>query len=98
MPKKESPTQQVTNALLDQKLTTLTETVTIGFKGVHERQDMTNGKVLKAGNDIVANQSAADLKFAELLATFKYNRVIWYMLTVCVSMIIALGSYIMFNQ
>ena len=91
MPRKDI--QSVTNAILDQKLITLadevhklTETVGKGFEGVHQRQDTTNGKVLQAKDDIVA-----------LKAKFEYNRIIWYMLTTAVSVIIALGSYIIFK-
>lgn len=82
--------QSVTNAILDQKLITLAdevhklaETVGKGFEGVHSRQDTTNGKVIKANEDITT-----------LRAKFEYNRIIWYMLTTCMSVIIALGSYI----
>jgi hypothetical protein len=104
MPKKDTA-QSVTNAILDQKLQTLTETVgklttTVekGFEGIHARQDTTNGKVLKAGQDIITNRSETETKFADLVATFKYNRIIWYMLTTCVSMIVALASYILFKN
>lgn len=93
--------QSVTNATLDLKLQTLTdtvkalaETVDKGFQGVHARQDTTNGKVLKAGNDIITNRGETDTKIEKLRSDFKYNRIIWYMLTTAVSVIIALGSYI----
>lgn len=102
--KKES-SQSVTNAILDQKLSTLTETVktltesvTKGFEGVHARQDTTNGKVIKAGADILANKAETDKQAAALLAKFQYNRIIWYLLTTCVSVIIALASYIVFKH
>lgn len=58
-----------------------------GFAAIHQRQDTTNGKVLKAGDDITS-----------LRSKFEYNRLIWYMLTVCVSVIIALASYILFHH
>jgi len=90
---KRQDTQSVTNATLDLKLGTLTDTVrqlsdtvNVGFKGVHERQDLTNGKVLKAADDIKTLQ-----------AKFEYNRLIWYMLTTCISLIVALISFILFK-
>jgi len=58
-----------------------------GFTGVHLRQDTTNGKVLKTQEDITA-----------LKAKFQYNRIIWYLLTTAVSMIVALSSYILFKH
>jgi hypothetical protein len=78
--------QSVTNAILDQKLTTLTETVTSGFKGIHDRQDTTNGRV--------GNTEKEQLLLKE---QFKYNRIIWYLLTTAVSICIALSSYILFK-
>lgn len=90
MTRKPDPTQAVTNAVLAERLDTLTKAVTDGFTGVHERQDKTNGKVIKANDDIISLQKEQ----AELKADFKYNRVIWYFLTVSVSVIIALASYI----
>jgi hypothetical protein len=84
----------VTNAVLDQKLQTLADnlgslatSVKEGFEGVHARQDKTNGKVITANEDINS-----------LTAKFEYNRIIWYLLTVSISVIIALGSYILFNR
>lgn len=84
----------VTNAVLAERLDNLLKTVEGGFKqtstdfvGVHQRQDETNGKVLKANTDIQT-----------LTAKFEYNRIIWYLLTVCVSVIITLTSYILFKK
>lgn len=76
----------------------LAETVEKGFSGVHQRQDMTNGKVLKAGTDILENKVLAEKQIESLKAEFKYNRIIWYMLTVSVSVIIMLGSYIILKH
>lgn len=68
-------------------MTSLAVSVDKGFEGIHERQDTTNGKVLKANDDIT-----------KLSFEFKYNRIIWYMLTVSVSVIIALASYILLKS
>ena len=81
--RKDNP--DTSNALVAQRLENLHELVETGFAGVHARQDTTNGKVLKAAEDIT-NLQKQDL---EMTAKFQYNRVIWYMLTVCISIIIA---------
>jgi hypothetical protein len=93
MPRK-GDSQQTTTALLAQKLDNLDAKVTEGFKTSHEKQDYTNGKVTLAGKDIIDLQKAD----AAIRAEFHYNRVIWYMLTVTVSVIIALASYILFGK
>ena len=93
MPRKNDP-QMVKDALqakdielLQKSIGELKTSVEVGFKGIHDRQDMTNGKVLKANDDIT-----------KLTSKFEYNRIIWYLLTTCVSVIIALGSYILFKH
>jgi len=84
--------------ILKSALVDLTILVKDGFAGVHARQDQTNGKVLKAGEDIIANRNATDIKFTEVKSDFKYNRVIWYFLTVSVTIITALVSFIIFKK
>jgi hypothetical protein len=79
--------QEKTISDVQASIVTLTKAVSDGFTGVHTRQDMTNGKVQKAGTDIIALQ-----------AKFEYNRIIWYLLTVSVSVIITLVSYIIFKH
>ena len=83
MPKKDIQ-QSVTNAILDQKLITLTdtvkaltETVDKGFQGVHTRQDVTNGKVLKNITDITELKSKAN-----------YDKVIWLLVTTLVGIVV----------
>lgn len=57
MPRK-GESQQVTNALLSQKLEDLTKAVSEGFDGVHKRQDTTNGRIGTAEKDILLLQAA----------------------------------------
>lgn len=103
--RKAETTQAVTNAVLAERFDTLTkafeshtETMKAGFAGIHERQDTTNGKVLKAGTDIVENKTATDIAIAAVKAEFKYNRIIWYFLTVAVTVIVSLASYIVYSK
>lgn len=72
--------------ILNKSIADLNVIIKDGFAGVHSRQDQTNGKVLKAGDDINS-----------LRSKFEYNRIIWYMLTVSISLIIALSSFILFK-
>lgn len=78
-------------------ISSLATSVEKGFQGIHLRQDTTNGKVLKAADDIVQNKNQSDKEAAAIRAEFKYNRIIWYLFTTSVGIIIALGSYIMFK-
>jgi hypothetical protein len=93
MPRKsDSPTlkEALTNRDISdirQDISNLSLTVEKGFSGIHLRQDTTNGKVLKAGEDI-----------ATLRSKFAYNRIIWYLFTAAISIIIALASYILFQS
>src|SRR3990167_3341153 len=104
MPRK-NDSQATTTALLAQKIDNLAAQLTEGFRLVHEKQDYTNGKVTLAGNDIVALQkadiaiqAAADAKIAEIRADFKYQQFIWYCLTVSLSLVVGLISYIVYSK
>jgi hypothetical protein len=92
MPRK-TDSQQTTNAIIAQSIKNLDEKVTEGFRIMHEKQDHTNGKVLKAGADIVDLQKV-DIGLDN---KFRYNRVIWYLFTTAIGAIITLASYILFN-
>lgn len=76
----------------------LTTAMEKGFAGMHQRQDMTNGKVLKAGNDIVNETNERKLADEKLNSRFEYNRIIWYLFTVAMMTIVALGSYILYHH
>ena len=80
--------------LLQKAIADFRNEVKEGFAGVHARQDTTNGKVLKAGEEII-ELKADNIKRD---AKFQYNRIIWYLFTIAVSVIIALGSYILFKH
>lgn len=79
-------------------ISSLAATVKEGFHGVHERQDTTNGKVLKAGADIIENKTAMEKQIEALKAEFKYNKIIWYFFTTAIGVIVALGSYILYKH
>jgi hypothetical protein len=73
--------------LLQKAIADFRNEVKEGFAGVHARQDTTNGKVLKAGDEII--QLKADNIKRD--AKFQYNRIIWYLFTVAVGAIVALA-------
>jgi hypothetical protein len=77
----------VTNAILDQKLMTLTETVNVGFKGVHERQDTTNGKVIKSQEDIVQIKQDLAVKAATARLQGTYEKILWLVITTLVGLV-----------
>lgn len=72
---------------LNSKLDALVVEIANGFAGVHSRQDKTNGNVIHAQEDITT-----------LKAKFEYNRIIWYLFTVSITVVVALSSYILFRQ
>jgi hypothetical protein len=100
MPRKTDP-QIVKDALqakdidlLQRAIADFRSEVKEGFAGVHARQDTTNGKVLKAGEEII--QLKADNIKRD--AKFQYNRIIWYLFTVAIGLIVSLGTYLLTNH
>lgn len=81
---------EVKEALQKRDIDDLTHELHEGFKGIHERQDTTNGKVLKNIADISELQTWNKLRVVEN----KYNKLIWYALTLSISTIVGLVSYI----
>ena len=86
MPRK-SDSQDVKDALqakdieaLQKNITDLTTTVKEGFTGMHTRQDTTNGRITTNEKELLL-----------LKEKFKYNRIVWYLFTVAVGAIVALG-------
>lgn len=71
---------------LERTLRDMQKEMNAGFEGIHQRQDVTNGNVLRNKDDIT------DIK-----ADKKYEKVIWYGFTTAVGLIIALVSFIVFN-
>jgi hypothetical protein len=100
MPRKNDP-QSVKDALTGRDITDLNKSITDlatamkeGFAGMHLRQDTTNGKVLKAGSDIIELKSDTDKKFDAIKFKFQYNKIIWYLFTVAATVIVGLVMYI----
>jgi hypothetical protein len=96
MPRKKD-TQSVKEALtgrdiadLKQSISDLSLEMKERFAGVHQRQDTTNGKVLKAADDITKLKEENIKRDSK----FQYNRLIWYVLTISVTIIGGLLTYI----
>jgi len=86
MPRRQDP-QIVKDALqakdielLQKNITDLTGVVKEGFTGMHTRQDTTNGRITTNEKELML-----------LKEKFKYNRIVWYLFTVAVGLIVALG-------
>lgn len=85
---------EVKDALQKRDIEDLVKEVHEGFVGVHNRQDQTNGKVLKNIADINALQVANEKRDIK----DRYNKLIWYLFTVSLSVIVALASYLVFHH
>ena len=64
-----------------------------GFKQTHDLQRLTNGRLLKAENNITELEKANIQRFVER----KYEKFIWWVCTTAVGVVIALASFILYN-
>jgi hypothetical protein len=78
--------QQVKDALQAKDISLLQDAIKdlkaltqAGFDGIHERQNVTNGRISTNEKDLLL-----------LKEKFKYNRIVWYLFTVAVGLIVAL--------
>lgn len=71
---------------LGSQLNALSTQMSVGFAGVHEKQDQTNGKV---------QLHTAEIE--RMKAKDGYNRFIWYMFTVSLVIIGSMITYILTN-
>ena len=84
----------VQDALQKRDIDDLKKAMVDGFAGMHQRQDTTNGKVLKNTSDITELQTWNKLRLAEQ----RYNKFIWYILTLTITIIASLLSYIVYHH
>lgn len=90
--------QEQTVANLAKQISALTDQVAAGFKGVHERQDTTNGRISKGETELalMKQQIENDKKLA---AEQSKNRVRpWQVLTILLPIIVGLASYIIYSH
>lgn len=92
MPRKPN-NQEITNTVLDLQLKTLADKVDVGFKGIHDRQDTLNGKVLESQKDIGNLRTA----HAVLQTQFNNSKIIWYLFTAALGLALTFGSYLIMN-
>ncbi len=85
---------EVKDALQKRDIEDLVKEVREGFVGVHNRQDQTNGKVLKNIADINALQVWNEKQAIK----DKYNKLIWYLFTVALSTIVGLVTYLLLHH
>ena len=109
-PEKTNVRREVREALQEKQVNDLQASMSLigsqivdGFKGVHTRQDTTNGRLTKQEETMLIYKGEVEKKFMEfeakknsdiqsLKAQFKYNRFIWYVLTVTVGIVIFLAT------
>lgn len=84
---------EVREALQMRDIESLRQEIKEGFQGVHQRQDITNGKVLKNAADIVELEKVNIRRSVER----KYEKLIWYLFTVALGTIVGLASYIIYH-
>lgn len=82
--------ENITDALQKRDIDELRKDITDGFKGVHTRQDTTNGRIAKAESNIAAIEKDNVLRDAHRF----YEKLIWWLLTSSLIAITGLISYI----
>jgi hypothetical protein len=97
--------QVQTIASLQNSLSALSEQVTVGFKGVHERQDVTNGRITSGEKEValLKLQFENEKKLADQKEVLQVERGqarirLWQTITILSSTIVALASYIIYNH
>ena len=107
----QSPNPEVREALqvqtiagLQSSLTALSDQVTVGFKGVHARQDLTNGRIATGEKEVALLKQQFEnekevAKQKELLQAERGQaRVrLWQIITILASAIVGLVSYIIYT-
>ena len=63
--------------ILQDSIKDIGEAIEKGFEGIHERQDITNGKVVDNEKDIIKLKSAG-----------KYTHIVWFLLTASVGLVV----------
>lgn len=85
---------EVREALQKRDLEDLRREMSEGFRQTHELQRATNGRVLKAEKDIGDLQTYNKVRAVEN----RYNKFIWYILTISLTFVVGLASYIIYNR
>lgn len=83
--------EQISLDVLAEQIKNLTQKVEEGFAGIHERQNNTNGNIVRNASCINELQKT-DIKLA---STIKSTKMIWITITVLLSMILTLmGKFV----
>ena len=85
--------KEVENALQKRDIVDLHTLIVDGFKGVHDRQDKTNGRVSKNTDGYVKLEN----EIVELKTKAEFTSKLWWTFTMSIGVIISLASYILFN-
>lgn len=85
---------EIREALQKRDIDELRREVADGFKQTHELQRLTNGRLLKAENNITELEKANISRSVER----KYEKLVWWLCTSSIALVVALGSYIIYNN
>jgi hypothetical protein len=84
----------VREALQKRDIDDLRAEIRNGFTGIHQRQDTTNGRIAKAEGNITELEKVNITRLVER----KYEKLIWYLFTVAIGVIVGLASFIIYAQ
>lgn len=90
----ESINPEVREALQKRDLDDLRKEVIEGFRGVHQRQDVTNGRIAKAESNITELEKVNIRRDTER----KYEKLIWWLATTAIGAVVGLASYIIYTK
>lgn len=88
------PNPELIDALQKRDIDDLQKAIAEGFKGIHTRQDVTNGRIGKAEGNIT-DLEKINIRRDERQ---KYEKLIWYLFTVAVGVIVGLTSFIIYRR
>lgn len=81
-------------ALQKRDIDDLRREVVEGFKQTHDLQRLTNGRLLKAENNITELEKVNIQRAVER----KYEKLVWWLCTSAIALVVGLASYIIYNH
>ena len=85
---------EIREALQKRDIDDLRREVAEGFKQTHDLQRLTNGRLLKAENNITELEKVNIQRGVER----KYEKLVWWLCTSAIGAVVALSSYIIYNR
>lgn len=82
-----------TDALQKRDIDDMRKDLMEGFAGIHKRQDTTNGRISKAEGNITELEKVNIERKIER----KFEKLVWYLFTISITIIVGLTSYIFYH-